>query len=428
MPQETWDDKRQPLLQSASKEEVIIAKPPATKPLATKDSDGADSSSPEGNAKFGTESPVKLIVALVDSAPLSKAAALKSYVNVAAVAGRSAGGPVGGLLFDLVGWRCQPLPLTENQKSVSGKKRKVDVWGLAAFALTMTTFLALLDRSSKDRAGVRSPLLIALAVSFVVFVLVFFLTETRWAANPMIPPSLLRNWRVGFYFVVQVLLLVAQFGLVSNIASYFVRTENASNSIAALHITPAPVGNAIGAIVGGVLIHRTKRYKLLSIVASSLCTASFILILLRWHGRISIWESLEPFPAALGVGLLNSTQFVGVSAAVERPLLAKAISVFFLSQQIGMIVGAGGSSALLRRVFRDGLVKNLGHERHGKQTVKDLLDHTRAFVDLPEMLKRVAVESYIRGFSAVTGAKFCGIRASAGSLTVDQFCPLLRQA
>ncbi|KAL8954453.1 MAG: hypothetical protein Q9183_007112, partial [Haloplaca sp. 2 TL-2023] len=193
--------------------------------------------------------------------------------------------------------------------------------------------------------------------------------------------------------------------LVSNIASYFVRTENASNSIAALHITPAPVGNAIGAIVGGALIHRTKRYKLLSVIASSLCTASFILILLRWHGRISIWESLYPFPAALGVGLLNSTQFVGVSAAVEKPLLAKTISVFFLSQQIGMIIGAGGSSALLRRVFKDELVKKLGDGRHAMQTVKDLLDHTRAFVGLPETVKEVALESYVRGFLAVTGAK-----------------------
>ena len=110
----------------------------------------------------------------------------------------------------------QPLPLTENQRSVSGKKRKLDVWGLAVFALTMTSFLALLDQSSKERAGIRSPLLIALAVSLFVFVLIFFLTKTRWAANPMTPPSLLRNWRVAFYFAVQILLLVAQFRVCDN--------------------------------------------------------------------------------------------------------------------------------------------------------------------------------------------------------------------
>lgn len=40
-----------------------------------------------------------------DLAPLSQVAVLRSYVNVAAVAGRSAGGPIGGLLFDSLGWR-----------------------------------------------------------------------------------------------------------------------------------------------------------------------------------------------------------------------------------------------------------------------------------------------------------------------------------
>ena len=40
-----------------------------------------------------------------DLAPLSKVALLRSYVNVAAVAGRSAGGPIGGLLLDSIGWR-----------------------------------------------------------------------------------------------------------------------------------------------------------------------------------------------------------------------------------------------------------------------------------------------------------------------------------
>lgn len=40
-----------------------------------------------------------------DMAPLSQVAVLRSYVNVAAVIGRSVGGPVGGVLFDRIGWR-----------------------------------------------------------------------------------------------------------------------------------------------------------------------------------------------------------------------------------------------------------------------------------------------------------------------------------
>ena len=44
--------------------------------------------------------------------------------------------------------------------------------------------------------------------------------------------------------------------MISNIATYFARTENASNSVSALHITPAPVGNAVGALIAGKIISR----------------------------------------------------------------------------------------------------------------------------------------------------------------------------
>ena len=40
-----------------------------------------------------------------ESAPISQVALLRSYVNLAAIMGRSLGAPVGGLLFDLIGWR-----------------------------------------------------------------------------------------------------------------------------------------------------------------------------------------------------------------------------------------------------------------------------------------------------------------------------------
>ena len=38
-------------------------------------------------------------------APLSQVAILRSYVNIAAVIGRSVGGPIGGVLIDRIGWR-----------------------------------------------------------------------------------------------------------------------------------------------------------------------------------------------------------------------------------------------------------------------------------------------------------------------------------
>lgn len=49
--------------------------------------------------------------------------------------------------------------------------------------------------------------------------------------------------------------------VVTNIATFFAQTENATNTVAALHLVPAYVGNALGAFIGGLLI---KRYSLSS--------------------------------------------------------------------------------------------------------------------------------------------------------------------
>ena len=89
--------------------------------------------------------------------------------------------------------------------------------------------------------------------------------------------------------------------------------------------------------------------------------------MLRWQGQINVWESLYIFPASLGIGLLNSSQFIGLSASVEKSQLATTISIFFLSQQIGMMIGASASSALLRKTFRNALLDKLGNGRDSRQ-------------------------------------------------------------
>ena len=103
---------------------------------------------------------------------------------------------------------------------------------------------------------------------------------------------------------------------------------------------------------------RTKRYKKVSIAAVFVCIISFIAVMLRWRGRINSRESLYIFPASLGVGMLSSSQFTGLAAYVEKYQLATAVSIFYLSQQIGLME-ASGSAALLRRTFRDALMVKL---------------------------------------------------------------------
>ena len=86
------------------------------------------------------------------------------------------------------------------------------------------------------------------------------------------------------------------------------------------------------------------------------------------HVPISPLECLVLAPAAFSVGMTASASFVGVGASVTQEQGAVAISVFYLSQQIGLIVGAAGGTGFARIGFRNFLKRELG-PREGSEEV-----------------------------------------------------------
>ena len=99
----------------------------------------------------------------------------------------------------------QSLPKVESKR----KKRTLDVLGLIAFAMTMVSFLLLVDIIGKG-VDLKDPPVIATAVFLALATVTFVLVETYWADSPIIPLTLIVQEKVGSYFMVQTLLLIAQ--------------------------------------------------------------------------------------------------------------------------------------------------------------------------------------------------------------------------
>ena len=95
------------------------------------------------------------------------------------------------------------------------KKRQLDISGLIAFALTMASFLALLDLVIRIDT-VKHPLVIGSAVALLFFGAAFILIEAYWATQPIIPLSLLKNRAIAFQYLVQMLSMCAQFSVRSS--------------------------------------------------------------------------------------------------------------------------------------------------------------------------------------------------------------------
>jgi MFS family permease len=316
--------------------------------------------------------------------------------------GRSLGGPIGGVLTDSIGWRwCvnrswihyfgtlfdrvyrlfflqAPLTLLaallvsvklhlpqtqssdgeEPSSSHLAKLKRIDFLGIFTLATSILSGMFLLQLGGHEFAW-NSPIAVILAITLVVFGILFVLTEAYVATEPIFSLHLLRIPDVVLSYLINVLQMVAQTTLMFFVPLYFQVTKRASATDAGLHLVPAVVGNAIGGVLAGTIIKRTGQYKGLLLVGSLIAASSYVLIILRWKGSTGFGESLYIFPAGLGTGLVQASVFVSMTAAIKPSEIAMVLSGVSLILSVGFVGGVTTSSLILDTIFEKNLRQRL---------------------------------------------------------------------
>ena len=144
-----------------------------------------------------------------------------------------------------------------------------------------------------------------------------------------------------------------------SIPLFFRVTHSASNTVAGSHLFPAVVGNALGGLLSGWVIQRTGKYKALTILAALSSTFTYSTLILRWKGRISVWESLEIVPGGFGSGVASVTTFIAVTNAIEHGEIAVATGGLYLLGATGMLGGIALSSSVQLSTLRVLLAERL---------------------------------------------------------------------
>lgn len=129
-------------------------------------------------------------------------------------------------------------------------------------------------------------------------------------------------------------------------------------------------------------IQRTGRYKLLTLGSIVTASAGYLLLILRWHGNTNWLESLYIVPGGFAMGVVGSTLFISVQAAVDPAHSAVAASSLYLASSIGALLGMAGSSAMLQGALRSGLQRRLddaGFEGRKKWKVR-IIAHSHSAV------------------------------------------------
>jgi MFS family permease len=168
---------------------------------------------------------------------------------------------------------------------------------------------------------------------------------------------------------------------------YFRVTKNTSNAEAGSHLLPAVLSNTFGGLLAGIVIQKTGRYKMLTILATACASVSYALLIIRWKGNTSWLESLEIMPSGFGTGLVFSATFIALQASVEREEIAISTAGLYTASAIGMVVGIAASSTVQLGTLRAALQASLGGFNREKE-VRDLtITFESVFINLEKIIQ-----------------------------------------
>ncbi|KAH8594599.1 major facilitator superfamily domain-containing protein [Bisporella sp. PMI_857] len=355
-------------------------------------------------------------VLITDLVPLIQIAAWRSYVNVIATLGRSIGGPLGGFLADTVGWRIsftgqgplmaiaivlvaiklpsQTVAQQVTPKGQPSKLRRIDFIGAILLANAIVSFLLALSLGGQNLPW-SSRIVIGLAIGSVFLTVLFVWWEVHRALEPIFPPSLVAKRDVATAYAIMALQTGAQVAMMFSIPLYFRVTEGASNTVAGSHLFPAVLGNTVGGLLAGFTIQRTGRYKFLTILATVSSSITYVLLIIRWTGKISVWESLEIIPGGFGSGMAQASTFIALSGAVEKSEMAIATGGIYLSSAVGMLVGLAISSSVqmgtLRTILEERIIG-----RGSRKIIEKVISDVASIGELDEGIRNVVVQSYVK--------------------------------
>lgn len=99
-------------------------------------------------------------------------------------------------------------------------------------------------------------------------------------------------------------------------------------------------GNSVGGLITGWLVSHTGRYKILTLVTTTLGNICYVLVLARWRGTSSWVDTWYLALGGIGMGTTQNTTFVHLAASLDSKDMAIAGTSWFLSQGVGSLVAA----------------------------------------------------------------------------------------
>jgi EmrB/QacA subfamily drug resistance transporter len=192
----------------------------------------------------------------------------------------------------------------------------------------------------------------------VVMLLIFFLVEMR-ATEPIISPQLFKNSIFTVSTISMFLVSAGMFGAILYLPLFVQGVLGKSATDSGLVLTPLMLGFMFSSIVGGQLLSRTGRYKILAMIGFTIAAIGMFMLSRMTPNTSQVEVARNMLVTGLGIGVMMSLFTIVVQNAFPYRQLGEVTASLTFFRSIGSTMGVAVMGTIMTNEFQNTLQTNI---------------------------------------------------------------------